>query len=40
MLISIYGKTKTLYTYKINVFDSEISSESVIDMIRKLYKNG
>lgn len=28
------------FTYKINVFDSEISSETVIDMIRNLYKNG
>lgn len=28
------------FIYKINVFDSEISSESVIDMIRNLYKNG
>lgn len=27
------------FIYKINVFDSEISSETVIDMIRNLYKN-
>ena len=37
MLISIWKDEN--FIYKINVFDSEISSETVIDMIRNLYKN-
>ena len=37
--VNIYIWKDENFIYKINVFDSEISSESVIDMIRNLYKN-
>lgn len=37
--VNIYIWKDESFIYKINVFDSEISSESVIDMIRNLYKN-
>ena len=38
--VNIYIWKDENFIYKINVFDSEISSESVLDMIRNLYKNG
>jgi len=38
--VNIYIWKDENFIYKINVFDSEISSETVIDMIRNLYKNG
>ena len=37
--VNIYIWKDENFIYKINVFDSEISSETVIDMIRNLYKN-
>lgn len=37
--VNIYIWKDESFIYKINVFDSEISSETVIDMIRNLYKN-